>query len=1509
MFHSFGGFDGDTQPLDSQIYRDHQQHARPAELVPQATATPQATGATGTSSRDDRDERASYEEGDSGHIDLLGNFQSLIDNEDVTAPPTQTSLDGVIQPEADAVGPETQDQATVPTQPCFVQPETPAMGGRKRNSRGEILSSVTRTPGSAINPNLFNNGTGVPTLSMSQVFNDTQGNSSPQVDAPRSDVIFQRPSPNLFMRFSSDAAAMSSPTKGNHSQFSRAATEPRDTYTSMKESQEARDLQRKAELEAELDQLKSEGWDDFEDNAVYERRRARRNRLQTELRHLTSKLATPAKISSVGKTRNPAVTRSDTALFTPARFNMQRNHVVGLSDDFEGSGSEDELASDPSSVQRPLRLSQPNHVEVPMTSSRSRSSARAAKHNPVDSLLTVDVIASSQSSTRKSPTHANRTLRKLLEAGEEVAVADSQPRNSQVEEDSNPMPSYLPDISSLEARIAQSQYSIMTDGRRAEIDAHISKTLKTSSIPQPPVDTSQMVAGAGDSGYVEDVEKEIPSSPPIYAPQDRDDPENENVDQDRIVNDAEEDHDGLDLNDDYDKPDMSQMHDERPNYMDSFSFGSEQGDDDEEKGQVDAEGPHEDEGIEKDREEPEEERNAEELQRLHQENNANGWEVEGGRVQAAAPASCQKKTSETQGTIPETDPFEAPISSPPFQAPRPAAPNTNVAGNTAQGTAYDTAQNAGQHTEQSNCTSEDAESRGTQNCNTAQTHFSTTSPRKSQQSPLKELGQRTPRSSRPVRRLTDIAADPSQRNEPLDELEDAMDILDDDDREFADVMALQAPGSGSSPFRPAKRVKTYGHRALRESPKKINRPPSVLPTPENGKVAEEKEGENVVNDVAVTKTAVLENELARSAQESPQREKPTPRKAAVARPTKAKGGRKSTEAAEKLHNRKKKLVRTKPAEPIVNQFIDEKRQDNPEENEAFGRQATALDAPNTADLAGPDNVIAEPEQILAPNRVLALFKDLKSAYYPATCLGVSPGDGSKYRIRFDDGTITDLEKMHVRSFNLKPGDLVKVDLKDMRSRTYIVRHLKDFISAQEIGELVAEEQAAPTEIHGAKTVVLEAKQREIIPTTTARPAVAVSLSNIYINTSMWIRFKDRVYVHPSEPLGVSMRPQTPSENMSAPGTPATGKTRRVGHPISGVSVQRPTAADPAAATSGLFSGMAFALTFHGPEEERKSISRLILENGGRILDPGFDILFSSNGPDVASPMRTPLDANKAPKSTPAEKKKSAALAATTTMSSASTALMLSAQASTLGFVALISDKHSRRAKYIQALALGLPCLSYHWLIDSLSSHSLRPWPLYLLPAGESSFLSGAVRSRTLAPYDPAGEEARLEAVLQRRQRLLADKTVLLVLKPDRGKAYRFLTAAMGAKRVAWCKDGREARKLLEKGEEWDWVYVDGGAEADAIFPGLAPTGAVVGKKRKRSGVGAGTSALEKASASASALSNSFVETVAMDRGKEAGGVRTAVLESGRKVKVVGDEFVIQSLILGALIDGDGGEEE
>ncbi|KFY23039.1 hypothetical protein V493_06144 [Pseudogymnoascus sp. VKM F-4281 (FW-2241)] len=304
----------------------------------------------------------------------------------------------------------------------------------------------------------------------------------------------------------------------------------------------------------------------------------------------------------------------------------------------------------------------------------------------------------------------------------------------------------------------------------------------------------------------------------------------------------------------------------------------------------------------------------------------------------------------------------------------------------------------------------------------------------------------------------------------------------------------------------------------------------------------------------------------------------------------------------------------------------------------------------------------------------------------------------------------------------------------------------------------------------------------------------------------------------------------------------------------------------------LFANMAFAISYKGDRAEdisdRAAVTRLIKTHSGRLLD-GFNDLFT-DGP--TSLLTTPSTATKQP--LPSLKHKQVG------------ELSLAPAAQELGFVAFIGDHYTRKSKFVQALALGLPCLSGRWVTTCVARGRIVPFLPFLLAAGESSYLCGAVRSRLLAPYDPT--TARFAETFARREKLLGGKRVVFLMgrgkAEERKRAYLFLTRALGAGEVRRVASVKEAREVVEEGEGWDLVYVDddrkvAGAEAEIlgrVEAGAKTKGKAKGKGGKRK------------------------------RGGEAEDEKTGVDQgSGRKkVRVVGDEFVVQSLILGCLMDED-----
>ncbi|KAK4164931.1 hypothetical protein QBC43DRAFT_317160 [Cladorrhinum sp. PSN259] len=331
------------------------------------------------------------------------------------------------------------------------------------------------------------------------------------------------------------------------------------------------------------------------------------------------------------------------------------------------------------------------------------------------------------------------------------------------------------------------------------------------------------------------------------------------------------------------------------------------------------------------------------------------------------------------------------------------------------------------------------------------------------------------------------------------------------------------------------------------------------------------------------------------------------------------------------------------------------------------------------------------------------------------------------------------------------------------------------------------------------------------------------------------------------------------DELAMSATPAFEQSLRIARIPASRSVSRSgrSAAKPPM-TQGrakLFEGMAFAISFQSkkPGESNDTFSarmdlsatvvRRITQAGGRVLENGFDELFDIR-PASASSASSPD-------------------------TQADSEITLTAAGRMTGFTALIADGHSRKVKYMQALALGLPCIAARWVTVCLDRNELVDWSPYLLCAGESSFLGNAIRSRSLTPYDPL--TARLADIIRQRSRFLEGNKILAVVKKageNKKMAYVFLARILGATltRVYNVEEARAQVKAAEdSGWPFDWIYVDGKAIEKAIFS-AAPSSA--NKKRKRASMGIDNDA----------------------------GPRL------KKIRTLNDELVIQSLILGRLIE-------
>lgn len=479
-------------------------------------------------------------------------------------------------------------------------------------------------------------------------------------------------------------------------------------------------------------------------------------------------------------------------------------------------------------------------------------------------------------------------------------------------------------------------------------------------------------------------------------------------------------------------------------------------------------------------------------------------------------------------------------------------------------------------------------------------------------------------------------------------------------------------------------------------------------------------------------------------------------------------------------------------------------------------------------------------RIIAPDRVFAHFNGNPSGYYTATCLGVLSEEEPRYTVRYDDDGVEDsISAAGIKRLELRPGDVVKLHLCTLRTGKYVVVGMQDKQDLSDPDTLARRRKANPddegawpkVDIHGYAKVLLAPKQWDSHGgNQRSDEQLAVELCDISFTQGLWTNIKDRGYTHNEGKSRALEGLQTPSERPSTPSSPTTrAKRGKVTSLASSIPMNEPK--------QGLFANMVFTLTNICHTTDLERTKSLILSYGGKILEEGFDSLFYVPSLHrITSPRKSDSDRE----------------------------FHLTRPAQNLGFTCLIADKYCRRAKYIQALALGIPCLATRWISDCVSKQRILPWSAYLLPAGESAFLGGAARSRVLPSL--LAETATLSSTINQRPRMLEGASILLIMSKAEEESMRqhpLITFALSPARVARALTIEAAARAVAEaqavGEPWDWVFsYDREREVERMLFGSAAK-----KRKSRSGVGAG---------------------------------------QDRKTKVIGNEFVIQSLILGQLVD-------
>lgn len=527
-----------------------------------------------------------------------------------------------------------------------------------------------------------------------------------------------------------------------------------------------------------------------------------------------------------------------------------------------------------------------------------------------------------------------------------------------------------------------------------------------------------------------------------------------------------------------------------------------------------------------------------------------------------------------------------------------------------------------------------------------------------------------------------------------------------------------------------------------------------------------------------------------------------------------------------------------------------------------GRTLTrSTSSSKSVQIPAPLDTVNLQHNFVAPDRVFAYFNGRPfPAYYPATCIAGLAGELPRYMIRFDDGQDIEIGGSGIKRLELRKGDSVKIE--GPKGKDYLVQGFADqqLPTVEDLGS--TSKVAAPkakilsmyTDVFGHAIVILVDKKHQSVSENDTKP-FPFPIRDICVSQRMWSSFQDRPYV-PTFPPSFSL--ETPTDTLSAPYSPSRSCRTKNSFLADSRSFNTSTTLQ-----KGIFTNTVFATSHIDSDEARKQLENQIVSNGGRLLGDGFDELFNIPPLELASTSKkTLLNSFFRPTQT----------------------------AQTLGFTCLIAASHNRKPKYIQALSLGIPCLATRWVYDCISKQRLLPWQFYLLASGDSHFLAGAAHSRILPAYDP--KFATLVKIIANRPKLLEGESVLMILRPKEEEEMKFFTLvmyALGARIVAKASSLDDASRALAKHPpkdgttSWDRIWIsEHEAKAEKYLFGRTSTTSTttisLSKKRKRGRQSYSTGAPTPT----------------------AGG---AILEGGKK-QVIGNEYVIQSLILGQLVEGD-----
>ncbi|BFZ53117.1 radiation sensitive protein rad9 [Savitreella phatthalungensis] len=509
-------------------------------------------------------------------------------------------------------------------------------------------------------------------------------------------------------------------------------------------------------------------------------------------------------------------------------------------------------------------------------------------------------------------------------------------------------------------------------------------------------------------------------------------------------------------------------------------------------------------------------------------------------------------------------------------------------------------------------------------------------------------------------------------------------------------------------------------------------------------------------------------------------------------------------------------------------------------------------SPLVANLAMPEKTYNK--------RVFALDKS-SNAWYPATIEAyqrltpdqVDPiatlhttNDNIAVSVRFDDATSKSLPVSCLRPLELVLGDVVRVIAPGDKGKSIRITALHQRPEDTIDGDPPATDLAGHTSFAGVRLDKSGLKGHWLVWQLQLTQALAKSWSkrlppiDLAYLAELDLPQRHLTTRRPSVSAAHAM-PMTPSRRrLAARSTAANSPAKSVRSidfdrastpvPILNFETNLP---QPPELVSDVFAGIAFVLTFvsEAAASQRSIIVRMIQANAGTVLVDGFDELFEPLRPALIRP--------------PSETKASLDL-------DPQAALKLQPAFAHLNAAVCISDRPARKAKYLQALSLGMPCVHPSWLSACIASGGRVDFRPFLLAAGEARLPSASNFSGPTDDIAPSLAEPQvpitidtelvqlsmtaplrlasnfdspdgLDAALRSRALVYSGHNVLIIAgatpkEQSKRAIHVFLAYALGAERVGIAASWKDAVDVLLPSPNDTWTIVNVLKADDAVPP-------------------------------------------------------------------------------------------